>query len=738
MTRRSNIARHNAARVLSRREMLAGSAGLSFAFALGAPSLFGEGDALAQSSGRLNAYVSIATDGTITIMSPALEMGQGVSTALPLIIAEELDADWSKVKVQQAPVAAVYNHPILQQQMVVGSLTTRGYWVPCRIAAAQARRVLLEAVAERWKVPVAELSTESSMVAHAASKRRIGYGEVAAFARIPEKLPQIKPEELKPASQYRLIGKDVPRADVIDKSSGKPIYAMDVEVPGMIYATLARAPVRGSGPTSFNRDELKAMPGIVDAVALDNGVGIIGNTVEAVFAARGRLKAQWREAPGSKVDSVANLHEYLAHVRDPARKGVVGRTTGDANAAIAGAAKVHASEFTSDYVYHAQMEPHVCVASVKPDGVEVWTGTQWQTRAVAEAAKIAGVAPDKVTLHQMQMGGSFGRNIFVDYVIDAVNLSKAAGKPVKMIQSRADDVVHGRFRPMYAQRIEVGLDASGKVVGWRHRIAADTVVPYLYGQARMDAQKGVDHIVFAGADVPHYDVPAHVADHIYEERGVRTAAWRGIGAGATNFAIEVVVDELAQLAGQNPLAYRLALLKDPRARRVVETVAKMADWGRKREGTALGISFGKLGLPPIGFSLVGTVAEVSLDRASGRIRCHNLWCAADVGLPVQPGNVVAQLESSLIFALGSALKERITIRDGVVEQSNFHDYEILRLSETPQIAVEVIRSGDVPLPVGELGMPGVVPAVSNAVFALTGRRLRNAPFTPNRVKVALA
>lgn len=730
--------RNRAALRLSRREMLAGSAGLSFAFALGAPSLFGEGDAFAQSDGRLNAYVTIAKDGTVTITSPALEMGQGVNTALPLIIAEELDADWSKVRVAQAPVAAVYNHPILQQQMVVGSLTIRGYWVPCRIAAAQARRVLLDAVAERWKVPVAELTTEPSTVVHAASKRRIGYGEIAAFAQVPAKLPEIKPDELKPASQYRLIGQDVPRPDVVDKSSGKPLYAMDVQVPGMVYATLARAPVRGSGPRAFNRDELKALPGIIDAVAFDNGVGIIGHTVEAVFAARGKLKAEWRDAPGSSVDSVVNLHEYLAHVRDPARKGVVGRTTGDANAAIAGAAKLHASEFTSDYVYHAQMEPHVCVASVTPDGVEVWTGTQWSTRAVADAAKAAGVAPEKVTLHQMQMGGSFGRNIFVEYVVDAVNLSKAAGKPVKMIQSRSDDIMHGRFRPMYAQRIEVGLDSGGKVAGWRHRIAADPVVPYLYGQPRMDAQKGVDHIVFAGADMPHYDVPAHVADHIYEERGVRTSPWRGIGAGATNFAIEVVIDELAQLAGKTPLEYRVALLKDPRARRVVERAAEMADWSRKRDGTALGMSFGKLGLPPIGFSLVGTVAEVSLDRTSGRLRCHNIWCAVDVGLPVQPGNVVAQLESSLIFALGSALKERITIRDGVVEQTNFHDYEILRMSEVPQIAVDVIRSGDTPLPVGELGIPGVVPAVSNAVFALTGRRLRNAPFTPNWVKAALA
>jgi isoquinoline 1-oxidoreductase beta subunit len=321
---------------------------------------------------------------------------------------------------------------------------------------------------------------------------------------------------------------------------------------------------------------------------------------------------------------------------------------------------------------------------------------------------------------------------------DAVLLSKAVNRPVKMIQSREDDVAHGRFRPMTAQRIEVGLDASGKIVGWRHRIAAETVVPYLYGQARLDAQKGVDHIVVAGADVPFYDVPAHIADHIYEESGVRTAPWRGIGAGYTNFAVEAVVDELAHQAGKDPLAHRLALLKDARAKKVVERAAQLADWGRKREGTALGIAFGKLGLPPVGFSLAGTVAEISLDRGSGQIRVHNVWCAVDVGLPVQPDNIVAQIESSLIYALGTTLKERITIKDGRVEQSNFHDYQLMRLSEVPQMKVEIIRSGDIPLPVGELGIAGMIPSVANAFFALTGKHLRNAPFTPERVKKALA
>jgi isoquinoline 1-oxidoreductase beta subunit len=260
----------------------------------------------------------------------------------------------------------------------------------------------------------------------------------------------------------------------------------------------------------------------------------------------------------------------------------------------------------------------------------------------------------------------------------------------------------------------------------------------VYDQARMDAQKGVDHIVVAGADMPFYDIPSHTTDHIYEERGVRTAAWRGIGAGYTNYAIEVVIDELARAAKADPMEYRLALLKDPRAKKVIETVARMADWSKKRDGRALGIAYGKLGLPPIGFSMAGTVAEISLDRSSGKIKVHNLWCAVDVGLPVQPGNIRAQIEGSLIYALGSALRERITIKDGQVEQTNFHDYEVMRMSDIPAIHIEIIRSGDIPLPVGELSIAGTVPAIANAFLSMTGQTLREMPFTPDRVKSTLA
>ena len=717
---------------LSRRGVLLGAAGLSFGFAFQANPASAADDAPL----TLNAFVRIAPDGEIIIVSPAIEMGQGVNTSLAMIFAEELDADWSKVMVETAPVADVYNHPIRQTQVVIGSLTLRGFWMPARIAGAQVRRMLIDAAAVRLAVPMAELTTEPSLVVHAASGRKLAYGDIAASMAPPERPPEIKPDQLKPAASFRLIGKDVPRIDIAAKSTGQMTYGIDVRVPGMVYGTVARAPVRGSAPLSFNRAELKSMPDIIEVTAIDEGIGIVGQTVEAVFAARDSIDAQWRESPGSTSDSDAAMEVALEHVRDPKARGNV-RVTGDVDAAFAAAASVHASEYTTDYVYHAQMEPHACVASVDARGVEVWCGTQWPTQARDEAARLTGFAKDQVRFHLMQMGGSFGRRVAVEYVADAVMLSKAVGKPVKMLLSREEDVASGRLRPMTAQRIEVALDGAGKMTGWKHRVAADTVVPYLYGQPRFAAQNGVDQIVMAGADMPHYDIPATSSEHIYEERGIRTSAWRGIGAGHNNFAIEAVIDELARAAGKDPVEYRLAVLKEPRARKVVEHVAAMADWRRRREGRGLGVAFAKLGAPPTGFSFAGTVAEVSVDASKGKLTVHNLWCAIDVGLPVHPRNLIAQAEGSLIFSLGSALTERVTIKGGAIEQRNFHDYQLIRQSDVPSLHVEIVRSGDVPMPAGELAISGTIPAISNAVLALTGKRLRQAPFTPDRVKSAL-
>ncbi|MGL4637810.1 MAG: molybdopterin cofactor-binding domain-containing protein [Beijerinckiaceae bacterium] len=727
---------------MSRRAVLRGAAGLTFAFALdGATEAFAQTAApsAAAATGNLNAYVKIAKNGIITIMAPVPEMGQATNTSLPLIIAEELDANWNKVRVETAPVAAAYDHPIFRSQFVVASLSTRAYWMPLRTAGAQARRVLMEAAAAKWKVPVSEVSTEPSMAVHAKSGRKLSYGEIAAFAVVPATLPEIKPADLKPVASFRLIGKDVPRVDVVAKSTGKAVYAIDAQLPGMVFATVARAPVMGATPKSHNGDALKQRKGITHIIPMDGGIGIVGERFEAVLEARSALKVEWNTAPGSSYDSVVGLENYQNDLRDSGKAGVVGRKTGEAIEALGKATRVITGEYTTDYVAHVQMEPLSCLASVTATGVDIWAGTQWPSRARDEAAKIAGVGPEKVNFRMMPMGGGFGRRAHTENISEAVTLSKAVGKPVKLISTREDDIANSHLRPMTAHKLDIGLDAAGKIIAWKHRLAADLVIVELYGKARLEAQKGVDHIVMAHADVPYYDVGSHLAEHVYQTPGVRTGAWRGIGAGPNAFAIESMIDELAKDSGKDPLAYRLSIIKNPRAKALLEAVAGMSGWTtyQRRDGRSLGLAFSRLGIPQLGESMAATVVETTLNSTTGKIGVSRIWCAVDAGLPIQPRNLRHQVEGSLIWGVSSALTERATVKNGAVQQSNYTDYEVLRASATPEVFVTVIPSGDIPLPVGELGLGTVIPAVANAIASQTGKRLRNAPFTRERVLTAL-
>jgi isoquinoline 1-oxidoreductase subunit beta len=716
---------------INRRTLLRGATGLSFAFALGA-GISAEAHPHNEFS-TLNAYVTIAKNGIITIMAPVPEMGQATNTSLPLIIAEELDANWSKVRVETAPVAAAYDHPIFKSQFVVASLSTRAYWMPIRTAGAQARRVLMDAAAAKWKVPLAEVTTEPSMVVHAKSGRKLSYGEIAEFAVVPTTLPEIKPADLKPVASFRLIGKDVPRIDVLSKATGKEIYAIDAQTPGMVFATVVRAPVMGSSVKSHNGADLMKIKGITHVIPMSGGIGIVGDRFETILNARASLKAEWNAAPASAYDSVAGLAKYQADARDLTKEGIVGRKTGEAVTTLASALKVVTGEYTTDYTAHVQMEPLSCLASVTAQGVDVWAGTQWPSRARDEAAKIAGVAPEKVNFRMMPMGGGFGRRAHTETIGEAVTLSKAVGKPVKLISTREDDVANSHVRPMTAHKLDVGMDASGKITAWRHRLAADLVIVELYGQARLDAQKGVDHIVMAHADVPYYDVGSHVAEHVYENPGVRTGAWRGIGAGPNAFAIESMIDELAKDSGKDPLAYRLSIIKNPRAKAVLESVAKMSGWGAKKDGVSCGLAFSRLGIPQLGESMAATVVETALDTSTGKIAVKRIWTAVDAGLPIQPRNLRQQVEGSLIWGVSSALTERATFKNGAVQQSNYTDYEVLRASAVPLIEIQIIPSGEIPLPVGELGLGTVIPAIANAIASQTGKRLRNAPFTRERV-----
>lgn len=727
---------------ISRRAFLGGATGLTFAFTLGVGA---PGKAGAQAPGgtqALNAYVSIAPDGTITIQSPVAEMGQGIMTGLPLIVAEELDADWSKVVVEQSPIAAAYHHPIFKAQYVVASISTLGYWTPMRVAGAQARRALISSAAAKWGVPAAECETEPSAVIHKASGRRLSYGEIAAAGVAAGPLPPIDPaKDLKPASQYRLVGKGVPRVDVPAKTNGSARYGIDARVPGMAYATIVRGPLRGSGPASSNAETVRKLPGIVDVVSLEHGVALVGETFDAVRKARKQLAVTWRGGEvGASINTDRDLQAYLGDGSDPKRVSVEWKSKGDTAKALSGAARVLTREYFNDHVYHAQMEPMNATAYVWREGAEIWVGTQAPTRTQLDVAKALGTSPESVKVNQLFLGGGFGRRATVEASVDAALVSKAVGRPVKLILSREDDLSAGTFRPMTAQRIEAGLDAGGRIVGWRHRVIGEPVGDFVYHPGYLKAAKNRDTIFMMGAELPYYTKVANwQSDHVMTPERTRVAAWRGIGAGYTKFAVESMIDELAHLNKADPLQFRLSLTDDSRTRRVLEKVAEMSGWGRKRSGgTALGIAFAEYGAfaPKFG-SLIASVAEVSVDRRTGRIRVHNYWAAADATLAVNPGAFAAQVESAIVWGLSSALKERVTMVNGVVQQSNFHEYEVMRMAEVPAIHVEVLSGGPMPTMVGELGVPGTAPAVANAFFALTGKRLNHMPFTPQRVLAAL-
>jgi len=724
---------------ITRRAFLGTSTGLVFGFVLSGCATSGDG--IAARPVRMNAYVGIAPDGTITIQNPAAEMGQGIMTGLPLIVAEELDADWSKVKVEQAPIAAAYHHPIFKAQYVVASISTLGYWTPLRVAGAQARRVLLDAAAAHWKVPVAELTTEPSTVVHAASGRRLSYGEIAGFAQVPAQPPAIDAtKDLKPVDRFRLVGKSTPRVDTPLKTNGTAQYGIDAQVPGMVYATLVRPPVRDSAPNGANVDAVRKLAGVIDVIVLPHAVAIVGDTFANVRKARRELQVRWRAgAPGDAIDTDRDFEGYLAQARDLKRAGVTWKAKGETAKAIEGAARVVSREFESDHVYHAQMEPMNSTVHVRGDTAEVWVGTQAPTRTAIDVAKAIGTTEDKVRVNQHFLGGGYGRRATVEASVDAALISKAVGRPVKLILSREDDLAAGTFRPMTVQRIDVGLDAKGDIVGWRHRVVGEPVGDFVYHKGWNAKANDRDTIFMMGAELPYYDrVPNWVAEHVMMPERTRVAAWRGIGAGYTKFAIESMLDEIATDRKIDPIAFRLSLTGDARARKLIERVRELSDWGRKRNGTALGMAFTEYGVatPKFG-SMCAAVAEISVDATTGKIRVHNYWAVADAGVAVNPDAFHAQVESAIVWGLSSTLTERVSIRKGVVQQTNFHEYEVLRMADVPQIHVEIVTSGSSPTMVGELGVPGTAPAVANAFHALTGKRLRHMPFTKERVLAAL-
>jgi isoquinoline 1-oxidoreductase beta subunit len=731
---------------MNRRGFLATSGGLTFSVAIGVGLGASSQPAQSQSALKPNVWVTIGVDDSVVVMTPTGEMGQGTTTALPMILAEELDAAWSKVSIEYAPAnPRVYGntHPLLNGgQASLASIAIPGYFTPLRIAGAQARRVLINAAAARWGVEAASVSTDAGVVIHAASGRRLRYGEIAAFATVPAELPAITVADLKKPEQYKLIGRaDLGRKDVLEKVTGQAKFGIDAMVPGMVYATVLESPMDGARPDFVNTAEAMAVPGVIQVMAMPFGVAVLANTAEATRTARNVLKAKvtWNTTEtrlnAVRFDSDAAKEEYARHAKSADAKPVTAYKKGEADQALASAARVLEGTYWSEHTSHAQMEPMNCVARVAPDGqsAELWVGTQAPVLAVGAAAGVLKTTPDKIRLNQMLLGGGFGRRITPDIIAQTVAIANASKRTVKLILTREDDMAASRPRPMTHHVLRAGLDAQGKLVGWKHRIVSENV-DAVAAPPRFAATGGKDYIGWQGSDLPYYGVDHWTSEGVRELRGMRVHAFRGIGAGHNKFAIECFLDEVAQARKMDPLAMRLELTAgSPRARAVIQAVADMSDWTRKRQGRALGLAFADYH-----GTVAAGVAEVSLDAQSGKITVHQYWTAADPGLVIQPESVLGQLEGGAVYGLSVALLEELTIKAGAVQQTNYNDYPVLRMADMPEIHTRIVRSDAAPTGMGEAGVGPVAPAIANAVAQLTGKRLRALPMTPARVKSALA
>ncbi len=669
-----------------------------------------------------NAFVRIDTSGSVVVTSKHLEMGQGTYTGLATLIAEELDADWKTVTVEGAGAddAKYGNTTLGGLQGTGGSSAIANSWTQHRTAGATARAMLIAAAAAQWKLPVSELTTEPGVVVHAATNRRAPYGTLvtaAATMRVPTDVP------LKDPKNFRYIGKEkgvTPRVDAQAKVNGSATFTQDVKLPGMLTALVAHAPRFGATVRTFDAVRAKAVPGVVDVVQIPTGVAVLGQHFWAAKLGRDALTVEWDESTAYTLGTP----EIMAQFRDAALtpgRGV--RNDGNADAAIASAAKTVEAIYEFPYLAHASMEPLNCVVDLKADTAAVYNANQFPTTDRAAVAKIFGFAPEKVIMHTVMSGGSFGRraNPKSDYVVEAATIAKAiAGKaPVKLVWTREDDTAAGYFRPAMLHRMRGGLDASGAPVAWWQRVVGQSMM-----EGTMFASPdGADASVFEGASDHPYAMPNVFLDVHYEKVGVPVQWWRSVGHTHTAFAVEMFVDEMAKAAGRDPVEFRRTMLvKDPRRLAVLNLAAEMAGWGSPLPaGRARGIAVHK------SFdTYVAEVAEVSL--VNGAPRVHRVTCAVDCGIVVNPDIVRSQMEGAIAFGLGAALYGRIDIEQGRVVSTNFDRYRVLRQREMPQVDVHIMPSTEKPTGVGEPGTPPIGPAVANALLALTGKPTRVLPF----------
>jgi isoquinoline 1-oxidoreductase beta subunit len=709
---------------VSRRTLLAGGLAATGALLIGFEAPLGAARARAQGAGVFapNQWIRIDRDGVVTIVNSVPEMGQGSLTTMPMIVADELDADLGSIRIEQAPADPKrYANPVTGNQSYGGSRGVRDHLAMLRKAGAAAREMLMQAAAQEWGVSVSEVTTEPGVVVQRGSGRRLPYGQLVDRAAT---LPVPQNPTLKTRAEFRYIGKKVSRRDTPLKVNGSGVYGMDVRVPDMLVASIERCPVFGGKIAAIDDAATKKIPGVRHVVQVSHGVAVVADTFWIALQGRRALKVTYDAGPMAQVSSARIDREYAEAARQPGQEA---RKEGDADAVLAAAAKTVDAVYQVPFLEHACMEPMNATAHVRADACEIWAPTQNPGGAQATGARLTGLPASKVTVHTTLLGGGFGRRGELDFIVDAVETAKAVGVPVKVMWTREDDIQHGFYRPATYNVFRAALDETGKPTAWWSRVVGPGI---LVQKGRGAPGMTIDPAAMEGVRNFAYAVPNVRVEWVNKDLGIPLGFWRSVGPSQNGFIVESFVDELAHAAGADPVEYRRMLLsKSPRHRGVLDLAAQKASWGTplppgRARGVAVGFSYG---------SYAAHVAEVSVNE-NGRPRVHRIVAAIDCGIAVNPDQVRAQMEGGAIYALTAALHGEITIDGGRVKQSNFHDYPLLRMSESPAIEAYILDSGEPPGGLGEPGVPTVAPAVCNAIFALTGKRIRRLPIRVDELK----
>jgi isoquinoline 1-oxidoreductase subunit beta len=695
-----------------------------------------------------NAWLKIASDDTITIMINHSEMGQGITTGLSMIVAEELEADWSKIRTEFAPVKKIYKNPAMGVQATGGSTSVTTSWNILRKAGATAREILIVAAARTWGVPASECKADNGTVVHKDGRRILRYGEIASKT---DGIPAPENVRLKKPGEFKIIGKRTPRLDTQSKTDGRTVFGVDIKIPGLKTATVIHPPVFGGKLKSFNAEKAKAVPGVRNVVAIPSGVAVVADTFWQAKKGADALEVAWDEGDNRNLNSEAIFRRWAGMAN---QEGDRIRDDGDAATEIRNAAKSLKAVYTLPYQAHACPEPMNCTAHVRKDGCDVWAPTQNQDGTHETAARVAGLKLDQVKIHTTYMGGGFGRRYGVDFVAEAVALSKAVKSPVQVFWTREEDFQHDQYRPAFYNVVEAGLDKNGMPVGWRHLLIGpaimdsmiDTMAPsimptWLPGPLKNLGAKlaapiakwklSGEHVALGSATMA-YDIANIKVEYIKDDPGIPIGPWRAVGSTRNAFIVESFIDEIAAASGKDPFDLRFELLrKEPKRRGALKLAATKAGWGTKlQKGIFRGIA-----VHDFHHTACAMVAEVSVER-DGTVKVHRVVCAVDCGIVVNPKMVEAQMAGGIVFGLTATLKSSVSIKNGRVEQSNFDDFPLLRMDEMPKVEVYIVPSTEPPTGIGEVAVPPIAPAVTNAVFAATGKRIRSIPIDPKALRSA--